>query len=60
MFSTERHKSKPVFLSLYDNEKTVRVSVKGAAVGEGCPGAGQGTKASMCACNVYKTEKKQQ
>lgn len=30
----------------------------GAAVGEGCPEAGQGTKASMCVYNVYKTEKK--
>lgn len=49
MFSSERHKSKPVFLSLYVNEKTVRVD-DGAAVGKRCPGAGQGTKASMCVC----------
>lgn len=49
VFSSERHKSKPVFPSLYVNEKTLRVN-DGAAVGEGCPGAGQGTKASMFAC----------
>lgn len=33
----------------------------GAAVGEGCPGVGQGTKASMCACIMCtRQEKKKQ